>query len=144
MVLAEGGRLYSQYRPAAAARGQFAQGEIVAALDAATGKTIWEHKYDSPTAGVNYTEGAGPHATPLITGNKLIVAGSRREFFALDKTSGKVLWSHDFIKEYGAPEIDRGMANSSAMRSCVSSIASTPVQSPASSSHRDRRARTLW
>jgi outer membrane protein assembly factor BamB len=112
MVLAEGGRLYSQYRPAAAARGQFAQVEIVAALDAATGKTIWEHKYDSPTAGVNYTEGAGPHATPLITGNKLIVAGSRREFFALDKTSGKVLWSHDFIKEYGAPEIDRGMANS--------------------------------
>ncbi len=112
MVLAEGGRLYSQYRPVAPARGRFAQEEIVAALDAATGKTIWEHKYASPTNGVDYSEGAGPHATPLIVGNRLIVAGSRREFFALDKTSGKVLWSHDFMKEYAAPDIDRGMANS--------------------------------
>ena len=42
----------------------------------------------------------------------LFVVGSRREFFALDKATGKVLWSHDFIKEYGAPGIDRGMANS--------------------------------
>ena len=57
-------------------------------------------------------EGAGPHATPLIVGNRLFAVGSRREFFALDKTTGKVLWSHDLIKEYGAPEVDRGMANS--------------------------------
>jgi outer membrane protein assembly factor BamB len=112
MVLAEGARLYSMYRSAGPSRGRFSQEEIVAALDAATGKTIWEHKYPSPTAGIDYTEGAGPHATPLIAGNKLIVAGSRREFFALDKNSGKVLWSHDFMKEYAAPEIDRGMANS--------------------------------
>ncbi len=112
MVLAEGGRLYSMYRPAGPARGRFAQEEVVAALDAATGKTIWEHKYASPTAGINYTEGAGPHATPLIVGNRLFVVGSRREFFALDKQSGKVLWSRDFMKEYAAPEIDRGMANS--------------------------------
>ena len=112
MVLAENGRLYSMYRPPAPARGQFAQQEIVAALDSATGKTIWEHKYASPTAGINYTEGAGPHATPLITRNNLIVVGSRREFFALDKATGKVLWSHDFMKEYAAPDIDRGMANS--------------------------------
>src|SRR5687768_3563290 len=96
MVLAEGGRLYSMYRPAAPARGRFAQEEVVAALDAASGKTIWEHKYASPTAGIDYTEGAGPHATPLIVGNRLVVVGSRREFFALDKQSGKVLWSHDF------------------------------------------------
>jgi outer membrane protein assembly factor BamB len=111
-ILAEGGRLYSMYRPAGPARGRFAQDEVVIALDAATGKTIWEHRYASPTAGINYTEGAGPHATPLIAGNRLFVAGSRREFFALDKATGKVLWSHDFMKEYGAPEIDRGMANS--------------------------------
>jgi outer membrane protein assembly factor BamB len=112
MVLAEGGRLYSLYRPVATAAGRLAQEEVVAALDAASGKTIWEHRYPSPTAGIDYSEGAGPHATPLITGDRLIVAGSRREFFALDKASGKVLWSHDFMKEYKAPDIDRGMANS--------------------------------
>jgi outer membrane protein assembly factor BamB len=48
----------------------------------------------------------------LIAGNKLIVVGSRREFMALDKHTGTVLWSHDLIKEYRAPDIDRGMANS--------------------------------
>jgi outer membrane protein assembly factor BamB len=112
MVLVENGRVYSMYRPAGPARGRFAQEEIVAALDAATGKTLWEHKYASPTQGIDYSEGAGPHATPLITGNKLIVVGSRREFFALDKNTGKALWSHDFMKEYAAPDIDRGMANS--------------------------------
>ena len=111
-ILFENGRLYTQYRPLGAGAGRHTQEEVVAALDAATGKTLWEHRYPSPTAGVNFTEGAGPHATPLIAGNRLFVAGSRREFFALDKTTGKVLWSHDLIKEYGAAEIDRGMANS--------------------------------
>jgi outer membrane protein assembly factor BamB len=109
-ILFENGRLYTQYRPLIA-KGR-SQEEIVTALDSATGKTIWEHRYPSPTAGVNYTEGAGPHATPLLAGNRLFIAGSRREFFALDKNTGKVLWSHDLIKEYGAPDIDRGMANS--------------------------------
>jgi len=109
-ILAEAGRLYTQYRPLAASG--HSQEEIVTALDAATGATIWEHRYPSPTAGVDYSEGAGPHATALIAGNQLIVVGSRREFMALDKASGKVLWSRDLMKEYRAPDIDRGMANS--------------------------------
>lgn len=109
-ILVENGRLYTLYRPLQA--GGRSQEEIVAALDATTGKTIWEHRYPSPTAGADFSEGAGPHATPLIVGNKLIAVGSRREFMALDKHTGKVLWSHDLIKEYRAPDIDRGMANS--------------------------------
>jgi outer membrane protein assembly factor BamB len=109
-ILSENGRLYTQYRPLVASGRS--QEEIVIALDAATGKTIWEHRYPSPTTGTDFSEGAGPHATPSIVGNKLIVVGSRREFMALDKNTGKVLWSHDLIKEYRAPDIDRGMANS--------------------------------
>jgi outer membrane protein assembly factor BamB len=109
-ILFENGRLYTQYRPLIA-KGR-SQEEIVTALDASRGTTIWEHRYPSPTTGVDYSEGAGPHATPLVAGNKLIVVGSRREFMALDKTTGKVLWSRDLIKEYRAPDIDRGMANS--------------------------------
>jgi outer membrane protein assembly factor BamB len=112
-ILFEEGRLYTQYRPLVEpSRGRHAQEEVIAALDAGTGKTIWEHRYASSTQGVNFTEGAGPHATPLIVGTRIFAAGSRREFFALDKHSGRLLWSHDLIKEYGAPEIDRGMANS--------------------------------
>ena len=111
-ILSEDGRLYTMYRPASATPGRLSPEEVVVALDATTGNTLWEHRYPSPTAGMNLSEGAGPHSTPLIVGNRLFVAGSRREFLALDKTSGKVLWTHDFVKEYGAPMVDRGFAAS--------------------------------
>ncbi|HEX8029857.1 MAG TPA: PQQ-binding-like beta-propeller repeat protein, partial [Vicinamibacterales bacterium] len=109
MVLFENGRLYTQYRPLGILSGaRRSQEEVVAALDAATGKTIWEHRYPSTTAGANFSEGAGPHATPLVAGSRIFAVGSRREFIALDKASGKVLWSRDLLKEYNAPEVDRG------------------------------------
>jgi outer membrane protein assembly factor BamB len=111
-IVEDGGRLYSMYRPAGPSRGQFGQEEVVIALDAATGKTVWEYRYPSPTAGANFTEGAGPHSTPLIVGSRLFTAGSRREFFALDKMTGKLLWRHDFINEYKAGGVDRGFSAS--------------------------------
>jgi outer membrane protein assembly factor BamB len=107
-ILVEGNRLYTMYRPAGATDGRRGQGEVVAALDAATGKTLWEFKYPAPTSGVDFSQGAGPHSTPLIVGDRLYATSSRRELFALDKATGKLLWSHDFIKEYHAPEPGRG------------------------------------
>ncbi len=44
----------------------------------------------------------------MISGGRVFAASSRRELFALDKVTGERLWSHDFIKEYGAPSPDRG------------------------------------
>ena len=38
--------------------------------------------------------------------------GSRKQLMALDRTTGKLVWSHDLIREYGAPEGDRGYAAS--------------------------------
>jgi len=68
-ILFENGRLYTQYRPLGVlAAVRRSQEEVIAALDAASGKTIWEHRYPSPTSGVNFTEGAVPHVTPLIVG----------------------------------------------------------------------------
>jgi glucose dehydrogenase len=71
----------------------------VTAIDASNGKTILEHTYDSATGGLNLSEGAGPHSTPLIIGDRLFTMGSRLEMFALDKNTGKVLWQHDLVKE---------------------------------------------
>jgi outer membrane protein assembly factor BamB len=108
-ILVEGGRLYTMYRPTGLmSYVRRSQEEVVAALEAATGKTVWEFKYPAPTDGVDFSEGAGPHATPLIVDNRLYATSSRRELFALDKATGKLLWSHDFIKEFGAPGPDRG------------------------------------
>jgi outer membrane protein assembly factor BamB len=107
-ILSEGGRLYTMYRPLELPTARRSAQEVVAALDATTGKTIWEFKYPSPTASIDFSEGAGPHSTPLMAGNRLYATSSWRELFALDKANGQRLWSHDFIKEYGAPSPGRG------------------------------------
>jgi outer membrane protein assembly factor BamB len=107
-ILVDGDRLYTMYRPGGGSNARRSQEEVVTALDAATGKTIWEFKYAAPTDGVDFSEGAGPHGTPLIVGGQLFATSSRRELFALDKATGKRLWSHDFIKEYRAPSPNRG------------------------------------
>jgi outer membrane protein assembly factor BamB len=113
-ILAEGGRIYTMYRPlqrSGERRGQDrGQEEVVLALDAASGKTAWEFTYPAPTSGLDFSQGAGPHSTPLISGNRIYATSTRKELFALDKTTGKVVWSHDFMKEYGAPPPGRGYA----------------------------------
>lgn len=100
-ILASGNTLYTMY----SAGNQ----EVVIALSADTGKTIWEYKYDAPPlAGMNYEAGVGPHSTPLLIGDSLYTVGATGKLFALDKTSGKVAWSHDLWKDYGGRQMDRG------------------------------------
>jgi outer membrane protein assembly factor BamB len=110
-ILVEGGRIYTMYRPLGMlSLLRRTQEEIVAALDAVTGKTVWEFKYPAPTDGLDFSQGAGPHSTPLIAGNRIYATSTRKELFALDKASGTRVWSHDFMKEYGAPPPGRGYA----------------------------------
>jgi outer membrane protein assembly factor BamB len=110
-ILAEAGRIYTIYRPIATpSANRRSQEEIVAALDAATGTTVWEFTYPAPTDGLDFSQGAGPHSTPLIVGNRIYATSTRKELFALDKATGKRLWSHDFMKEYGSPSPGRGYA----------------------------------
>ena len=107
-ILVENGRLYTMYRQITRTPQVTKHEEVVAAFDAATGKTIWEFRYAAPTDGIDFTEGFGPHATPLIVNNQVFATSSRSELFALDKATGKRIWSHDFVKEYRAPPMGRG------------------------------------
>jgi outer membrane protein assembly factor BamB len=104
-ILAEDGRLYSMYRVGngRARQGPWESEETVVAMDAATGKTLWEHKY--PSRREDFSFGAGPHSTPLLVGDRLFTIGTNKQLFAFDKRSGKVLWSHDLIEEFGSPEL---------------------------------------
>jgi outer membrane protein assembly factor BamB len=110
-VLVENGRLYTMYRQITR-QPTVAHEEVVAALDAASGKTMWEFTYPAPPNGIQFDQGFGPHSTPLIVGNRIFAASSRSELFALDKTTGKRIWSHDFVKEYNAPLTGRGYSGS--------------------------------
>jgi outer membrane protein assembly factor BamB len=104
-IVAADGRLFTMYRAgnARSKQGPWDAEEAVVALDAATGKTIWEFKYASKREDFGF--GAGPHSTPLVVGNRLFTIGTNKQLFAFDTRTGKVLWSHDLIKEYGAPSL---------------------------------------
>jgi outer membrane protein assembly factor BamB len=104
-ILADEGRLYTMYRAGngRARQGPWAAEETVIALDAKTAQTVWEHKY--PSRREDFSFGAGPHSTPLIVGDTLFTVGTNQQLFAFDKRTGKVLWSHDFIKDFGSPEL---------------------------------------
>jgi outer membrane protein assembly factor BamB len=101
-IIGEGGRLYTMYRPSTGVRNSWKAEEVVVALEAVTGKTIWEYRYPMSLETMNFSRGAGPHSTPLIVGNRLFAASTDKQFFALDKMTGKLLWSHSFVKEYNA------------------------------------------
>ncbi len=99
-VVAEQGRLYTMYSKG--------EQECVIALDAASGKTVWEKSYAAPTTGLKLENGNGPHSTPLIVGNLLFTVGVIGKLQAFDKQTGNVVWSHDLYQEYGGMRMGRG------------------------------------
>jgi outer membrane protein assembly factor BamB len=102
-ILVEDGRLYTMYRPLGVngARPPWLAEEAVIALDARSGQTLWEYKYASKPE--DFSQGAGPHSTPLIVGDRLFTFGTNKQLHAFDKRTGKIVWSHDLVKEFAAP-----------------------------------------
>ncbi|MEX1129856.1 MAG: PQQ-binding-like beta-propeller repeat protein [Vicinamibacterales bacterium] len=102
-IVVDDGRLFTLYRPGkqVSRKGPWEAREIVVALDAATGKTLWEHEY--PSEPLNFSFGAGPHATPLVVGDLVFTAGSNKQIHALEKRTGTVVWMRDLVKDFGAP-----------------------------------------
>jgi outer membrane protein assembly factor BamB len=104
-ISVDGGTLYTMYRAGS--------DEIVVAADAATGKTIWEYRYDARfRPGMGMENGSGPHATPLVTENGVYAIGILGNLLCLDKKTGKLVWSHDLYKEFHGTYFDRGYAPS--------------------------------
>ena len=69
--------------------------EVMRALDAATGKTIWETKYNAtykPNPAATRTHGTGPKSTPTFADGRLYTLGMSGIVTAFDAASGKQLW----------------------------------------------------
>ncbi|MEE2776074.1 MAG: PQQ-binding-like beta-propeller repeat protein [Acidobacteriota bacterium] len=104
-IVADDGRLFTMYRvgDARSRQGPWDSEEIVVAMDAQSGRTLWEHRYPSPIQ--DFARGTGPHSTPLVTGDRLFTIGSNKRMHAFDKVTGEVLWSHDLVADFGAPPL---------------------------------------
>jgi outer membrane protein assembly factor BamB len=104
-ILYEEGVLYTMCR-----RGEQ---DAVLAVNAATGETIWEHRYDAPPEpGMLLDYGVGPHSSPLLVGDRLFTIGAMVHFNCLDKRTGTVLWSRHLSKELGVSNLLRGYGSS--------------------------------
>jgi len=100
----EGGVLYTMYgRP---------RQEIATALDAGTGKSVWE--YSTPmTFRSDATEmGNGPYATPLVAGDRVFTAGVNGRLQCLDKKTGKMMWTQMLWADHGGTQLMYGYASS--------------------------------
>ena len=104
-IIAGRGRLYTMYRVAYGEGGgaPWSRDEAVIALDAATGETLWEHAYPSDVQ--DFAQGAGPHATPLLVGDRLFTIGTNKELHVFDAPTGDIVWSRNFVTDFGAPPL---------------------------------------
>ncbi len=118
-IAVDGGVLFAQYRPlkgpfsAIVSRFTGSHPEVVAALDAATGRTVWEHVYEAPLHPQMQTDyGPGPNATPLVAGELVFAVGSTGKLHALEKKTGRVVWAKDLWGEMGGQVHERGYSAS--------------------------------
>ena len=100
-------RLYTMYRRGVVNHRQIgppaedgADDEVVVALDAKSGETVWENKYAAPLPeGMDPQFGRGPRATPLVVGGRVYTFGVGGRLQCLDQKTGAVIWGHDLVKE---------------------------------------------
>ena len=92
--------------------------EVMRALDASTGKQIWQGKYDAPfkMSPAANRHGDGPKSTPTYSGGKIYSLGMGGVVTAWDAASGKQVWQTPASSPgplYGtsmSPLVDRGLA----------------------------------
>jgi outer membrane protein assembly factor BamB len=76
--------------------------DIVACLDADTGKERWKFAY--PTSYQDQLgKGDGPRATPVVAGNRVYTLGAQGRLHCLALDSGKKVWEHALLQEYKVP-----------------------------------------
>ena len=100
-IAEESGVLYTAY-----GRGSK---DVIVALDAATGKTVWEYEYENPfTNAFSEKVGPGPYAMPQVVGDRVVTASATGKIQSLDKKTGRPRWSHDLYNEFHASHLQFG------------------------------------
>ncbi len=73
--------------------------ERVLCLDGTTGNELWKHVYPCRYT-ISYP--AGPRSAPTVDGGKLYTLGAMGDLFCFDAESGKIIWSKQCVKDFGA------------------------------------------
>ncbi len=79
--------------------------EVCLMLDVNTGVELWATNLGPAIYDYGSNDGDGPRSTPSIDNGRVFVLSSYLKLFCLNLTNGHVLWSRDFMEEFGAENI---------------------------------------
>ncbi len=103
-IVTDGVMLYTLYRSG--------NDDVAIAMDAATGRTVWETKYAAPfTETCSQPIGPAPRAAPLVAGDRLVTVSAGGLMNSFDRRTGTILWSLNLLA--GAPDAVRACGYSS-------------------------------
>jgi outer membrane protein assembly factor BamB len=77
--------------------------EIVEAIDAAGGKTLWQYAYPTSYRD-DFGFDEGPRAVPVVANGIVYTFGAEGQLHAVDLASGKKIWSVDTQRQFGVPK----------------------------------------
>ena len=85
--------------------------DFLAALDPATGRTLWRTRLGETYRGHDGSKD-GPVSTPTVDGARVFIVGPRGVLLAADAASGRELWRVDLARDLQAPAPFYGFATS--------------------------------
>lgn len=71
--------------------------ERIFCVDARSGRTLWEHRYDRPYQ-VDYP--AGPRSTPVVHRGRVYALGAMGDLTCLDANTGRLMWARHFQEDF--------------------------------------------
>ena len=85
--------------------------EIVEAVDAAGGKSLWQYGYPTSYRD-DFGFDEGPRAVPVAANGVVFTFGAEGQLHAVDLASGRKVWSVDTQRQFGVPKGFFGAAGS--------------------------------
>jgi outer membrane protein assembly factor BamB len=86
--------------------------EVVIAMNAGTGATIWEKTNPMTFQSDAREMGNGPYSTPLIVGDRLFTTGVAGRLQCFDKKTGNILWQDELWTTHRGSRLMYGYASS--------------------------------
>jgi outer membrane protein assembly factor BamB len=104
-IVSDGATLYTLYRSGT--------DDVVVALDAGDGHTVWEARYAAPFNDTcSERLGQAPRAAPLVAGDRLITVSAGAQMNSFDRRTGKRQWSADIVPASSDAQKPCGYASS--------------------------------
>jgi outer membrane protein assembly factor BamB len=102
-IAVEDGILYTGYRRH--------DNDVIVALNAATGATVWEYEYAAPFRNAYAVVAPGPYAMPQIVGDRVITASAIGQIHSLDKKTGNPVWAFEVEQQAGGDRLPHGYSS---------------------------------